>query len=422
MYNVRFKSHHDASRLLKNKFDTNPDKQEYLAGLLSGPALSKRAVYLHVPFCNKICSFCPFHRPDRLKRREYDEILISEIESIRGYEYMKAPIDAINFGGGTPTALSPRQMGRVLRALRDSFDIKKGAEISVETSIIELTDEMTSVLIECGVNRLSVGVQTFDDKGRKLLGRRGSGAKAAQRLADTLKAGITNLGVDLIYNYPGETEEVLTRDLEIIKSLGLAGVSFYSLMLYEKTPLFVAVTDAERVEMNDLGREKIFFDMITGELGKAGYGLFELTKLIRNGLDRYDYIRIRHTGGSCIAIGHGAGGNLEDYVYHNGASAKKVSDSIPISAMGRVLSPAYRVMDTFVNDLQKTSADLSGYSARLGVDLNKILDEVLTKMENGGLLVRNGETVKLTHNGVFWGNNIIDEIISAIISNEEFGG
>ncbi len=190
MYNVRFKSHHDASRLLKNKFDANPEKQEYLAGLLSGPALSKRAVYLHVPFCNKICSFCPFHRTDRLKRREYDEILISEIESIRGYEYMKAPIDAINFGGGTPTALSPRQMGRVLRALRDSFDIKKGAEISVETSITELTDEMTSVLIECGVNRLSVGVQTFDDKGRKLLGRRGSGAKAAQRLADTLKAGL----------------------------------------------------------------------------------------------------------------------------------------------------------------------------------------------------------------------------------------
>ncbi len=226
----------------------------------------------------------------------------------------------------------------------------------------------------------------------------------------------------MIYNYPGETEEVLTRDLEIIKSLGLAGVSFYSLMLYEKTPLFVAVTDAERAEMNDLGREKIFFDMITGELGKAGYGLFELTKLIRNGLDRYDYIRIRHTGGSCIAIGHGAGGNLEDYVYHNGAGAKKVSESIPISAMGRVLSPAYRVMDTFVNDLQKTSADLSDYSARLGVNLNKILDEVLTKMENGGLLVRNGETVKLTHNGVFWGNNIIDEIISAIISNEEFGG
>lgn len=418
MYKVRYKSHHDASRALKQRFEVNTDKREYVAERLNRSATTRRVIYLHVPFCNKICSFCPFHRPDELKRREYDEYLIREIERLAAFRYMDAPVDAVNFGGGTPTALKPEQMARVLNRLHACFDIKEDAEISVETSVSELSDEMTAALREGGVNRLSVGVQTFDDEGRKLLGRRGGGENAVARLQKTKAAGFKNIGIDLIYHYPGETLEVLERDLELIRALGLAGISFYSLMLHEKTPLYRRITEEQLVQLRDVGREKEFFDLIVNRLSKDGYAFFELTKLIRENADRYEYMRIRHSGGSCIAIGHGAGGNLDAYVYRNSVHVPLLDEKIPVSSMGRVLAPQYFIFDEFINDLQKTSVNLDAYSARLGFELLPRLSPILARAEENGLLTLRGSEVKLLHDGIFWGNNVIDELVRCLVEGD----
>ena len=174
MFTERYKSHHDASRDLKKQYPAGISGEEYLPAVLAGEAESRRVIYLHVPFCNKVCTFCPFHRPDELDRRQYHLYLLDEMRKVQDYPYMAAPIDAVNFGGGTPTSLSPAQMREVLAGLHSAFSIAPGAEISVETSATGLSDEMISVLKEGGVNRLSVGIQTFDDGARRLLGRRGA--------------------------------------------------------------------------------------------------------------------------------------------------------------------------------------------------------------------------------------------------------
>jgi len=417
MYTVRYKSHHDASRALKQCFEKKIDKKEYVKDILNQFAQTPRVIYLHVPFCNKVCSFCPFHRPDELKRNEYDTYLIQEIDKISKFNYMKAPIDAINFGGGTPTALKPKQMARILDWLKASFDIKEKAEISIETSISELSEDMIAVLKEKGVNRLSIGIQTFNDEGRKLLGRRGNGESAIDKIRQLQTAGFKNVGIDLIYNYPGETMEILEKDLEIIKSLNLAGISFYSLMLHEKTPIYRKISSKQLAEMQDIGREKLFFDSIVHELNKVGYQSFELTKLIRNNIDRYEYMRIRHTGGSCIAVGHGAGGNLGSYVYRNSVHAPLLDETIPISSMGRVLESQYFVLDEFINDLQKMTVDIDTYSRRLGIDLLPIIEDSLEKMENENLLTIDDRKITLLHDGIFWGNNIIDELVRCILKS-----
>ncbi|MDR1093560.1 MAG: coproporphyrinogen III oxidase family protein [Clostridiales bacterium] len=418
-YKERYKSHHDASKALKARFNAETDKAAYLAGLLGGPAKSRRALYVHVPFCNKICSFCPFHRPDELRRREYHAYLIRGMRQIGGYPYMRAPIDAVNFGGGTPTALSPVQMGLVLREIKNTFDIRENAEISVETSVSELTDEMLGVLRDGGVNRLSVGVQTFDDNARKTFNRRGSGEKAAERLRAAVNGGFSNTGIDLIYNYPGQTPDMLKRDLDTVKSLNLSGVSFYSLMLHEKTPLYGKLTDADRNEMNDTAREYRLFQMILDELRGVGYGVFELTKMIRADLDRYDYIRIRHGGGSCIALGQGAGGNLENYIYRNAAGAPPVSGAIAVSAHGRVVTDEYRVIDEFIHELQRAGVDLGAYSPRFGADLAALLAKPLDELRAGGYIAAAGGGIRFTDKGLFWGNNIIDELARRLLAAED---
>lgn len=351
MFTERYKSHHDASRDLKKQYTAGISGEEYLPAVLAGEAESRRVIYLHVPFCNKVCSFCPFHRPDELDRREYHHNLIDGMYKLQSYPYMQAPIDAINFGGGTPTSLSPAQMKAVLAELRNSFPIAPDAEISVETSATGLSDEMISVLIAGGINRLSVGIQTFDDPARKLLGRRGSGEFAASRVAAAIRAGIRNTSVDLLYHYPGQTDAQLQNDLDTVAALDVAGVSLYSLVLHEKTPLYRRLDDRAKEKLRDMTREKELFDMIFDRLAPHGYKMLELSKLVKDGRDRYDYMEIRHSGGSCIAIGHGAGGNIENYFYHNSYTTPDVSDKIRICSRGRVLLPEYRVLDALIYSL-----------------------------------------------------------------------
>lgn len=414
MFSERYKSHHDASRNLKKRYTTDIGGEEYLPAVLAEKPESRRVIYLHVPFCNKICTFCPFHRPDELDRREYHKYLIEEIHKIRAYPYMEAPIDAINFGGGTPTSLSPAQMKAVLAELHNSFQVAPEAEISVETSATGLSDEMIGVLKEGGVNRLSVGIQTFDDGARKLLGRRGSGEFSASRVAAAMNAGIRNTNIDLIYNYPSQTDAQLINDLNVISELDVAGISFYSLMLHEKTPLYNRLDESTKAQMQNMTREKEMFDMIFDNLAPHGYKMLELTKLVKDGRDRYDYMEIRHSGGSCIALGHGAGGNIENYFYHNSHAIPDVSDEIRICSRGRVLLPEYRIVDSLIYAMQKGSVSLTEFSGRLGIDLISLFGEKLAAFAAEGYLTVDGDTVTLTRDGVFFGNNIISALIGII--------
>lgn len=418
IYTERYKSHHDASRNLKSRYSSDIPSEEYLGAVLQKSAESKKVLYIHVPFCNKVCSFCPFHRPDELSRREYHHYLIEEIHKIQNYPYMNGKISAVNFGGGTPTSLTPTQMSEVLSALHESFHIEKNAEISVETSATELTDEMISTLIAGGVNRLSIGVQTFDDELRKLLGRRGSGEHAARRVEAAIKAGITNTSIDLIYNCPGQRDSQLQRDLEMICSLDVAGISLYSLMLHEKTPLFRRLSDTEKEKLLDLSREKYLFDMILDVLGENGYKMLELTKLVKDSRDRYDYMEIRHSGGSCVALGHGAGGNIENYFYHNASSVPDISKDIRISSRGRVFDPEYRILDAFVYSMQKGCVNLNFYSEKLKIDLVGLFSEKLSALCENGYMTVCGEAFSLTRKGIFFGNNIISDLLALVIEQK----
>ena len=158
--------------------------------------------------------------------------------------------------------------------------------------------------------------------------------------------------------------------------------------------------------------------MIFDRLAPHGYKMLELSKLVKDGRDRYDYMEIRHSGGSCIAIGHGAGGNIENYFYHNSYTTPDVSDKIRICSRGRVLLPEYRVLDALIYSLQKGGTSLAPFSEKLGLDLPSLFGEKLAAFSDAGYLTVNGDTVTLTQNGVFFGNNIISELIGVITGKD----
>ena len=173
------------------------DKMQHLVGektvaqVLSQTNISTEnnaTIYIHVPFCNKICTFCNMRRSLQTPTENYARLIVKEIESYAKLEYIKTTVfDAVYFGGGTPTTLSSQQLEMIIKALKTNFKFTDDAEFTIETTVTELDEEKMDTLVNAGANRFSVGVQTFDDAGRKQMNRIGSGEKA-YRCLERLKS------------------------------------------------------------------------------------------------------------------------------------------------------------------------------------------------------------------------------------------
>jgi len=206
------------------------DMGSAFAGSPSLPAADPQRstlLYAHIPFCDELCPYCSFNRVrlDRDLARRYFVCLEHELEI---YSELGWRFNAIYVGGGTPTIL-PQQLAAFLRKARKLWPIRN---ISVETNPNHLTPAILSLLRECGVNRLSVGVQSFDDAILRAIGRYeryGSGREIAERLQDTL-GRFDTLNADLIFNFPAQTERMFLRDLDTVAGLELDQVTFYPLM------------------------------------------------------------------------------------------------------------------------------------------------------------------------------------------------
>ena len=147
-FTKRYKSHHDSTALLKKSFTSNGNVKEYLADLLTKQPKNPRTIYIHVPYCRKICSFCNMNRRHVNQTIEdYHMIIIESIKKVSKYPYIQGKdFQSIYFGGGTPTTLSAVQLEAILKAIYDYLPVSPGAEVSIETSISELTDERLIVM------------------------------------------------------------------------------------------------------------------------------------------------------------------------------------------------------------------------------------------------------------------------------------
>jgi coproporphyrinogen III oxidase-like Fe-S oxidoreductase len=216
-------------------------------------------LYIHIPYCEELCPYCSFNRYplDRDMARAYFRSLSEEILIYRklGFEFT-----SVYVGGGTPTVL-PEEMGTLLRDLRSWFRIR---EISLETNPNHLTDEILEVLQRGGVNRLSVGVQSFDDNLLKQMERYhkyGSGNDIRERLA-SIMGRFDTLNVDMIFNFPTQTMSMLERDLEIIQEMQADQVTFYPLMVSEITKKELA----KRFGPISYEQERAFYEKIAETL------------------------------------------------------------------------------------------------------------------------------------------------------------
>ncbi|OGO32983.1 MAG: hypothetical protein A2Z29_07100 [Chloroflexi bacterium RBG_16_56_11] len=233
--------------------------------LISGERLgggSGISLYVHVPFCRALCPFCCFNRylfQEGLARRYFVD-LKAELEQYarRGFKF-----SSIYFGGGTPTVLMDELLG-FIGALRTKFDIR---EVSLETTPRELTPENIELLKDAGINRLSIGVQSFDEKVLKTMGRVNGPADEVKERLLRAEGRFDTLNVDFVFNFPGQTVEQFAGDVAAFKALGIDQATFYPLMASPHKH------DALERKFNrvDNSRERQFYDIILAELYHDSY-------------------------------------------------------------------------------------------------------------------------------------------------------
>ncbi len=398
MFKERIKTHHSAMS----------DGKKHLLGMRNtGQVLTvnntedkkNATIYIHVPFCKKICSFCNMRRSLQQPTDSYAELVVKEIEAYAEMEYIKTTIfDAVYFGGGTPTTLSTKDLCRILAALKAKLHFTDDAEITIETTVTELTEDKMREIIAHGANRFSVGVQTFDDAGRKKMGRIGSGEAAYERLKQLKEYDGVTVSMDLIYNYPEQTMESLEADLNKIIELDLDGFSMYSLINMKGTSI-----DTAQNEENDA----LMFYFIADKMKQHGYHFLELTKMVKN--DGYKYIMNRHQGADTLPLGAGAGGSVNNLAMMNPIDLAEYEESLKnvSQKQGMLFAPEYKEITRFKGAVQTIHLP---ENESLYQDVEKyykfrdrLLEEHMIYQNENGRYV-------LTEKGVFWGNTISREL------------
>lgn len=284
----------------------NSDEQPVLPLLDREGDGTDRLLYIHVPFCEKLCPYCSFNRvafDERLCRR-YFAALRKELRLYRDLNY---DFRALYAGGGTPTIII-EELAETLALSRDLFSI---GEISVETNPNHLTPSTIALLNRAGVNRLSVGIQSFDDRLLKAMGRfdkYGSGSEIMERLG-VASGQFDTLNADMIFNFPGQDEASLRRDIAILLKGGLDQVTWYPLMVSDSTRREVTRSLGEVA----FGREKRFYDLIVeglrGEYGFSSAWCFSRKKSM---IDEYIVDYTEYAG-----LGSGSIGYLQGRCYAN---------------------------------------------------------------------------------------------------------
>ncbi|MBF0263592.1 MAG: radical SAM family heme chaperone HemW [Magnetococcales bacterium] len=373
-------------------------------------------LYIHLPFCIRKCPYCDFHSlPDRLgDESAYVARLIVELRHWRGFFAQDTRLlHAIFFGGGTPSLLQASSIGSILEAVRLTWPLEPGCEITLEANPESCQREKMAVWREAGINRVSLGIQALDDQRLRLLGRPHDRAGALEAARGLLESGFTHLNADLIYATPGQSLDSWRGELREAVGLGLGHLSCYALTLEEGTP-FQARHAAGRMVLPDEALSLAFFGFTRHFLAEHGYEPYEISNFARAGQ------ACRHNGnywayGDYLGIGSGAHGKWSDGAGVTWRWANPADLSVYLResfATPERLSAREAGMECVMMGLRtRVGVERARYRGVTGVDLVEACGARVMGLVEAGLLEVDGERVRVTEVGVSRLDGIVERLV-----------
>lgn len=365
-------------------------------------------IYLHIPFCKQACHYCDFHFSTNLDRKsQMIETICHELE-LRKDELQGETIHSIYFGGGTPSLLSQPELQSLLQAIHENFGVDDHAEITLEANPDDLDEEKLHQFKSAGVNRLSIGIQTFDEARLKYINRAHSAIEAKKSLDLVKQIGFENVSADLIYAIPPEGIDYWENDLNTLLAYDLAHVSLYGLTIEEKTVFGKWAKKGKLYEVPEETAAKQYqlaIDLLTAH----GYEHYEVSNFAKPGM--YS----RHNSAywdDQVYLGVGPGAHSYDgasrsYNISNNAKYTAALAKDTLALTREVLTATDKVNEYLFTHLRtKKGVDLRSIRSTHAKDLLMDYPTILSEFENQGLIQISTDHLKLTSKGFM----IADEI------------
>lgn len=372
-------------------------------------------LYIHVPFCKSRCIYCDFYSTTcgADQRREYVEALMHEMQC--RHDYLGATtLSSVYIGGGTPSTLSADELGRIFGAINRHWALASDSEVTLEANPDDITADYARALAALPVNRVSMGVQTFNDESLRFLHRRHSAAQVYEAIDRLLAAGIDNLSIDLIYGLPGQTLEQWQQDLDKALALPVSHLSAYALIYEEGTALYRLREQGKAAEASDELSLQMF-ETLMDKAAEAGFRHYEISNFA------LPHCEARHNSGYWSGM-HYLGLGPAAHSYNGTGRQWNTPDlSAYLKADGdtataglittEALTPRIRQEETLLTRLRTARGlDLAAFRRDFGQQaLDALLARALPYINNGTLVLK-GETLTLSRKGIFISDGIISSL------------
>ncbi|NTV12628.1 MAG: radical SAM family heme chaperone HemW [Desulfobulbaceae bacterium] len=374
-------------------------------------------IYLHIPFCRSKCGYCAFaswpvagHNLE-----DYLTALAKEIAFYREQRWCREKVfDSLFLGGGTPTILSAGQLSKLLAMLQESFTFSLDAEISVETNPNMVDAAKLAALTATGVNRLSIGIQSFDDQTLRRIDRTHTAADGELAVSLARQAGFTNLSLDLIYGLPGQTPREWRQTLAQAVALAPEHLSIYQLSI-ESGSHFAELTEAGKLPLPSENSEATMAEEAVRHLALAGYARYEISNYARPGKKcrhNLNYWRNR----SWLGLGAAAVGTLSGLRLRNAANPHQYQRSWesghPAWVEGESLDREKSFRETVIMGLRVLDGlDLGELNKRFEIDLHQYYGKTVDNLIAKGLLEMTSDRLRLTCRALPVANQVLAELV-----------
>ena len=374
--------------------------------------MEKVGCYIHIPFCNKKCYYCDFCAYMNVENRidNYINNLLREIELYQ--EKLCVEIDSIYIGGGTPSYIDGKYIESIVSSLH-KFNLDKLKEFTIECNPNSIDKNKLLLYKDLGINRISLGVQSFDNKVLKSIGRDHTADIAFKDIELIRNAGFDNLSFDLMLNLPNQDYESIKNDLKMVKRIGPEHISWYSLIV-EEGSRFYTLNKKGRLNLMDDDTEVDIFDELIEGLDKIGFKRYEVSNFAKSGFESYHNKKYWEANGY-IAFGMSAAGYLGNFRYNNSKNFICYNNMInenklPIDNI-EVIGNKEKEIEYIIFKLRETSGiNLKDFKDKFGVSfMDKYENEINQFIDQDYFII--DESFRFSKKGM----NLSNQFLSLII-------
>lgn len=371
------------------------------------------AVYIHIPFCHHICHYCDFNKVF-MKNQPVDEYIEMLIKEMKTVHKGAAPMKSIFVGGGTPTALRAAQLEKLCAGIQSTFHITEDTEYTFEANPGDLSKDKISVLKASGVNRLSFGVQSFNDRLLEKIGRNHRADDVYRSVREAQEEGFSNISIDLIYALPEQTLEDFEDTIDRALELDLPHYSGYSLIVEPKT-VFYNLMRKGRLPLPGEDTEAAMYDLLMDKMATKSLNQYEISNFAKPGYESLHNLTYWENE-SYYGFGAGAHGYVNGVRYSNiGPVSKYIQslkdDQLPVFHQADVTIREQMEEEMFLGLRKTEGVSISHFKRKFDKDLMQVFEAPVKDMTERNLLEISGDRIRLTREGRFLGNEVFQSFL-----------